>query len=200
MKKPTYIAIAESSDIVFEGLSSIFYNSEYEYFISRVATFDDVECLIDNKKTDLLLINPTLIYNNEKVLRRVRRSHPDLLIGCVCMALLDKDTASLYDFLLNIYDSATNILTEIKKHANQKQVTDNSNDENASLTDRETEVLLKIIKGNTNKEIADILCISVHTVISHRKNIMTKTGIRSQSGLALYAVSKSLISLDDFNL
>ena len=73
-------------------------------------------------------------------------------------------------------------------------------EESETLSDRETEVLLQLIKGHTNKEIADILYISVHTVISHRRNIMIKTGIRSQAGLALYAVSKSLISLDDFDL
>jgi len=88
----------------------------------------------------------------------------------------------------------------VKRQLTQKQATDDSTNDDETLSDRETEVLLQIIKGFTNKEIAEILYISVHTVISHRKNIMLKTGIRSQAGLALYAVSKSLISLDDFDL
>ncbi|MEA4948797.1 MAG: LuxR C-terminal-related transcriptional regulator, partial [Petrimonas sp.] len=47
------------------------------------------------------------------------------------------------------------------------------------------------------KEIADSLNISIHTVVTHRKNITSKTGIRSQSGLTIYAISKRIISIED---
>lgn len=200
MRKITHIVIAESSDLIFEGLSTLFYNSKYEYSISRSSILDDIECLLESKKIDLVLINPRLVYNNEKILRRIRRNFPNLLIACVNLTALDNCTIALFDFCLNVYDSSSHILIEVRKQLNQKQIADDTIDDSASLTERETEVLLKIIKGNTNKEIAEMLCISVHTVISHRKNIMTKTGIRSQAGLALYAVSKSLISLDDYDI
>ncbi|HPH16806.1 MAG TPA: helix-turn-helix transcriptional regulator, partial [Bacteroidales bacterium] len=61
---------------------------------------------------------------------------------------------------------------------------------------REIQVLTELVKGLSNKEIADVLCISTHTVISHRKNIVQKTGIKSQAGLTIYALSNSIISLD----
>jgi DNA-binding CsgD family transcriptional regulator len=51
-----------------------------------------------------------------------------------------------------------------------------------------------------NKEIADQLHISVHTVVRHRKNITQKTGIRSQSGLTIYAISKKIIHLEDMEI
>jgi DNA-binding CsgD family transcriptional regulator len=53
-----------------------------------------------------------------------------------------------------------------------------------------------IAKGFSNKETADKLNISIHTVNTHRKNIMEKTGIRSLAGLTVYAVSKGIISID----
>lgn len=56
------------------------------------------------------------------------------------------------------------------------------------LTQREKEVLVLIAKGLSSKEIADKLCLSIHTVNSHRKNITQKTGIRSVAGLAAYAM------------
>lgn len=61
------------------------------------------------------------------------------------------------------------------------------------LSQREREVLVLIAAGKLNKEIADILCISVNTVITHRKNISSKLGIKSASGLSLYAMMNGLI-------
>ena len=61
------------------------------------------------------------------------------------------------------------------------------------LSFREREVLRLIAAGRINKEIADELCISVNTVISHRKNISSKLGIKSASGLSLYAVMNGII-------
>lgn len=61
------------------------------------------------------------------------------------------------------------------------------------LTDREIDVLTQVALGKTNKEIADALCISIHTVISHRKNITEKLGIKSISGLTVYAILNNLI-------
>ena len=58
-------------------------------------------------------------------------------------------------------------------------------------------MLIAIAKGMMNKEIADQMNISIHTVISHRKNITRKTGIKSVSGLTVYALLKDLISEDD---
>lgn len=70
------------------------------------------------------------------------------------------------------------------------------NEENTTkekLSQREVQVLCEIASGKTNKEIADSLFISVNTVITHRKNISSKLGIRSASGMALYAMMNGLI-------
>ena len=64
------------------------------------------------------------------------------------------------------------------------------------LSAREIEVLILITKGLINKEIADKLNISLTTVISHRKNITEKLGIKSVSGLTIYAVMNGYISPD----
>ncbi len=64
------------------------------------------------------------------------------------------------------------------------------------LSAREIEVLVLITKGLINKEIADKLNISLTTVISHRKNITEKLGIKSVSGLTIYAVMHGYIEAD----
>ncbi|MEA4948378.1 MAG: LuxR C-terminal-related transcriptional regulator [Petrimonas sp.] len=68
---------------------------------------------------------------------------------------------------------------------------------NKQLTNREIEVLKLIVQGRLNKEIADKLNISLNTVLSHRKNIISKTGIKTVSGLTFYCISNGYVSPGD---
>ena len=67
----------------------------------------------------------------------------------------------------------------------------------AQLSGREAEVLALIARGYMNKEIADRLQIGLTTVISHRRNIMEKLGIRSVAGLAIYAMTAGYVAGDE---
>lgn len=69
--------------------------------------------------------------------------------------------------------------------------------EEDTLSPREQEVLKLVAKGLLNKEIADQLCISMTTVISHRKNITEKLGIKSVSALTIYAVMHGIVRLEE---
>lgn len=64
------------------------------------------------------------------------------------------------------------------------------------LSDRERDVLVQVVRGLSNKEIADVLCISTHTVISHRKNIARKLNIHSTAGLTIYAIVNKLVDIN----
>ncbi len=66
------------------------------------------------------------------------------------------------------------------------------------LSSRETEVLVLVAQGLINKEIADRLNIGLTTVITHRRNIMEKLGIKTVAGLTLYALAMGYIDLDTF--
>jgi regulator of cell morphogenesis and NO signaling len=68
---------------------------------------------------------------------------------------------------------------------------------NKNLSSREVEVLRQIVKGETNKEVADHLCISLNTVLTHRKNIISKLGIKTIPGLTFYAITNGIISGDE---
>ena len=65
------------------------------------------------------------------------------------------------------------------------------------LSEREKDVLIQVVKGLSNKEIADVLFISTHTVISHRKNIARKLNIHSSAGLTIYAIVHKLVDLKE---
>lgn len=68
------------------------------------------------------------------------------------------------------------------------------------LSDREREVVVYVVKGLSNKEIAEKLFISVNTVMTHRRNISRKLQIHSASGLTIYAIVNGLINLDEVKL
>lgn len=68
--------------------------------------------------------------------------------------------------------------------------------ETEELSDRERDVLIQVVRGLSNKEIADVLCISMHTVITHRKHITRKLNIHSTAGLTIYAIVNKLIDLN----
>ena len=65
------------------------------------------------------------------------------------------------------------------------------------LSDREKDILISITKGLSNKEIADTLCLSVHTVATHRRNISQKLQIHSTAGLIIYAIANKLVRIED---
>ena len=69
-------------------------------------------------------------------------------------------------------------------------------EESEELSEREKEILVCVAKGMLNKEIADECHISINTVITHRKNITRKTGIKTVAGLTVYALLNNLIDMN----
>ena len=68
------------------------------------------------------------------------------------------------------------------------------------LSDREREVIISLVQGMSNKEIADHLCISVNTVITHRRNIARKLQIHRPAGLTIYAIVNNLVDISSVKL
>lgn len=93
---------------------------------------------------------------------------------------------------LNTNTCQTDLIEQISTLLSESIHQENSD----GLTARETEVLTLVAQGLLNKEIADQLGISLHTVISHRKNIASKLGIKTVSGFTMYAAMNGLISLN----
>ena len=69
-----------------------------------------------------------------------------------------------------------------------------------ALSDREKEVIIALVQGMSNKEIADHLCISTNTVITHRRNIARKLQIHSPAGLTIYAIVNGLVDISAVKL
>lgn len=70
--------------------------------------------------------------------------------------------------------------------------------EPVTLSERESEIIVHIAEGLTNAQIAEVLFLSNHTINTHRKNIMSKLGVRNTAGIVMYAVKTNLVSPNKF--
>ena len=70
----------------------------------------------------------------------------------------------------------------------------------AILSEREKDIIKCVARGMSNKEIADTLFLSIHTVTTHRRNITAKLQIHSPAGLTIYAIMNNLVDISDINL
>jgi DNA-binding NarL/FixJ family response regulator len=110
------------------------------------------------------------------------------------------DNASLkkYDATISIFDDINSVAETIKNLQNIHA--EESDDEHESLSTREREIVVCVVQGLTNKEIADQLCLSIHTVITHRRNISRKLQIHSSAGLTIYAIVNKLVDINDVRM
>jgi DNA-binding CsgD family transcriptional regulator len=105
--------------------------------------------------------------------------------------VIKHDKKSDGDGVLNILKPKDVLVDQVQKDLEIFKSSKKSSDEN--LSGREIAVLALVAEGKTNKEIADQLFISVHTVMTHRKNITQKLGIKTVSGLTMYAIIHNII-------
>jgi DNA-binding NarL/FixJ family response regulator len=96
-----------------------------------------------------------------------------------------------FDEAVSIFDSED----EIKKKIVDLVLLPAKEQDKSNLSIREKEVIVEVVNGLTNKEIASKMNLSVHTIITHRRNISDKLQIHSTAGLTIYAISNKLIDV-----
>jgi DNA-binding CsgD family transcriptional regulator len=190
------IAVIEPSDIVYEGLSNMLLKSDRKYFLYRLGNMDDP--LLRSGEIDfrLAIVNPVAIQNKTSEFQKFnRKGRPVPVLGIV-YSFFDPSLLNLFDDTFSVNDPAVLIghkLSILLKSSECKKIA------GGYLSEREKEILVLLVQGLSHKEIAEQINISVHTVTSHRKNIIEKTGIKSLSGLTIYAITKKILPLDSIS-
>ena len=102
-----------------------------------------------------------------------------------------------------LFVPAVKLIEQQLKKSGQIQYTDETDSENIEkdklevLSEREKDIIICVAKGMNNKEIADYLYLSVHTVTTHRRNISNKLQIHTTAGLIIYAIANKLVNIED---
>ncbi len=191
-----HIAIIEPSHILFEGLSNILLKGNPHGRILRFDGMDELKEYRHNDCMEVVIINPTIIMGDPGGLSASKKQLPKAQWVGLVSSVLGEGLLNLFDAIIQITDSPASIIHTIAKLTEEDCICSDNTSGNG-LSNREKEVLIELVNGLSNKEIADKLHISTHTVISHRKNISQKAGIKSVAGLTIYAITQNIISIED---
>ncbi|MGI6573271.1 MAG: response regulator transcription factor [Fermentimonas sp.] len=194
--KHAHILILEDAPVVREGLKSILESLRNIDYVATAGTFEELTHLMKRKTCQMVLISPHYLHSHQKQLQQLRSQYSNVKWIGVQYTLFSEDLMGKLDGVVDVFDNQDTLSTKLSKwlETNPDEISQGKE----SLTERETEVLKLLAAGKSNKDIADELNISINTVITHRKNISQKTGIKSVSGLTIYAVVQNLISLDNY--
>ena len=193
MKSDKKIIIVEPSPIVSAGLASYFDDMKQVSIVSQLDRIDRMEEKLAAYNPDILIINPLLIaYDTNEHFLKICRDFSNVIPVALVTSYVDAGILKQFKDVIEINDSKQKVVTKIFNLLSDNTLTQDK-PESVELSNRETDVLVALVKGLTNKEISDKLYISVHTVITHRKNIVRKTGIKSVSGLTVYALLNNLV-------
>ena len=193
MKSDKKIIIVEPSPIVSAGLASYFDDIKQVSIVSQLDRIDRMEEKLAAYNPDILIINPLLIaYDTNEHFLKICRDFSNVIPVALVTSYVDAGILKQFKDVIEINDSKQKVVTKIFNLLSDNKLTQDK-PESIELSNRETDVLVALVKGLTNKEISDKLYISVHTVITHRKNIVRKTGIKSVSGLTVYALLNNLV-------
>lgn len=194
MIKRIHVIIAEPSVIIRSGLVSVLKKmTSLNIDIAEISEITTLSAQLYKYQPDILIVNPS--YLGVFSLSQIKND-----AGCATLKTIalqstftDSTTLQNYDDSLSIFDSAESIK---EKLSNLMQ---NNKDEvnKQELSAREKEIIICAVKGMTNKQIAESLCLSAHTVIAHRRNIANKLQIHSSAGLTIYAIVNKLVEIND---
>ncbi len=217
------VVLAEGNDLVRLGLKSVISTIPYVQIIGEAR--DNEECLklMSSCKPDVIIIDYTSCGFNIDVIPKVlSKSHDSKVLAITpeqsASTLVHALKSGVYSYvkkdcsLEEIVDAVKEtghgkkffcgqILETIQKSSIDIEHIDTSEIFTCDpivLTEREIEIIKLIAEGLTNLQIAEQLFLSAHTVNTHRKNILSKLGVKNTAGIVMYAVKAELISPNKF--
>ena len=188
------ILLITPSHIMARGIASIL--EEHGGFVIETVLTDlsrENEATVRDSMADIVIVDPIIFDFASRPSGRSRISDlTDAAVVAAPTVLPDDEAMKNYDETISIYDSPAAVISKLRNslaHSSGSPRTDNREE----LSAREKEILVCVARGMLNKEIADRFHISIYTVITHRKNITRKTGIKTVAGLTVYALLNNLI-------
>lgn len=194
------ILCIESSFLLREGLKTLLGQMGKPFSMEECdVAVDDLAKMLRKAKPRLVIANPDMLTATGAFPREMPDcDHRIFYAGLVSEQTADKAKAR-FDFLLPAHadkPSLSRRLEEILTAIFGKT----AESETGTLSERELTILKHIALGLTNSDIGEQLFISPHTVMTHRKNITRKLGIKTVSGLTVYAILNKLIKVEELQV
>lgn len=215
-----HVLVAHESAIVRSGLITILRQLKNVHVHPiEVLSLKAIDNCIKTQSVDVLFISPS--FDMDFDLSFFKKKHPDIPVVAVLDRLYPSNTMCDYSGRITILDSVEKIeqvllvLEQLQDTIETQQVqsftthsesdaptvsirkSQDSSSDNETLSAREKEIIIGIVEGLSNKEIADKLYLSIHTVITHRRNITRKLQIHSTAGLTIYAIVNGLVQIKE---
>ncbi len=216
------VVLADSNDLVRIGLRSIIGVEPNVDIVGEARNKTELKDLLSSFNTDLIVLDYTSTGFDVDVITEIHADYDGINILAITsdqsaqiivdalragvMSYVKKDCsiAEIKDAVVETYNGnkffCGQVLETIQEaNLNIEDIdTEGFTCEAVLISKRESEIIVLIAEGLTNAQIADKLFLSSHTVNTHRKNIMSKLGVRNTAGIVMYAVKMNLISPNKF--
>lgn len=214
MKKqgPIKIIIADTTFIIRKGLRTLVSeNNQFEY-VTEVADDKTLKAALAKNKADVLIVdhccddcfsletissikdnNPELnilVISHEKTVHEIRKI---INLGIKNYLLKDCDEGEITDAIKACAKGEKYFCGQIIDILLEKEISANDHCVTGSISSRETDIIKLLVSGKRPKEIAAILNLSYHTIVTHKRNIYAKLGISNTIELAQYAYKTGLM-------
>ncbi len=192
------IVVAETAPVVGLGLASCLRRLPgFEVHATEVHSYGDLIDEVRSSDPDLIVANPTFGGAFHPAKLRDDSGVTGFKVMAIEIGRLGEEALALYDGVIAVTDDLPTLAAKLRAvcHGSVSEI-----DEKDALSQREKEIVTLVVKGMTNKEIADKLFLSVHTVNTHRRNIARKLEIHSATGLTIYAIVNHLVDLSEVKL
>ena len=196
MENRKKVTLIIPSDIVARGLESILADQDLFLVQENLVDFSRTsETRLRNLDPDVVIVDPTVFdFRSRKDSRLQIAEFCDASVLAVEGSAVTDDIIKQYDGSISLYDDAAGVVRKVQSALESRQP--EASGEGNELSSREKEILVCVAQGMLNKEIADKFSLSIYTVITHRKNITRKTGIKTVAGLTVYAILNNLIDIN----
>ncbi|MDR2041573.1 MAG: LuxR C-terminal-related transcriptional regulator [Tannerella sp.] len=190
------IAIAEPSVIVRNGIVAVLKRfPAFNVNIFEIADPSRLRVELCKWKPDILIVNP--LFPHPLSVQNLKNETGCRHLKCIALqhTLMEPSVLKAYDKTISLYDTAEQIREKLQTLCEPDREPAEQNRQELSL--REKEIIVCVVKGMTNKQAAEHLYLSTHTVITHRRNIANKLQIHSPAGLTIYAIVNKLVELNE---
>ncbi len=185
-----HIVVADTSDIVRQGTAAILASlTGLRVTIHEASSPRQLSDMLASNIIEIVIVAPQL-----GDATNWRKEWPATRFVALISSAVDSQTISQYDDHFSITDNATVIGAKI---STLQHMSTNPTPEVEPLSQREKEVVVCAVKGMTNREISTHLGLSIHTIVTHRRNINFKLKVHNTTSLMIAALKQGIVTLND---